>query len=189
MVPRVTCEQYLPLTGLRELREAVAGDQQRRCGISSDPDREIIITSGGRRPHARLGQPGRPSGSVEPVPGPATDPAPMALEARPPEVDQRTKGRPSRPPIDPEFRGSRRLARSTRPRAGRTPAPGPVTIIVVGGSGRRRSWRRDVVAGPSGHIAAVDRAGRGSIGKPWISSSGWRRTTQGGATPGSEGSC
>ncbi|MDG6095194.1 aminotransferase [Acetobacter sp. AN02] len=38
--------QYAPLTGLPELREAVAGCNQRFYGLSVDPNREVIVTSG-----------------------------------------------------------------------------------------------------------------------------------------------
>ncbi|AQS88590.1 transaminase [Neoasaia chiangmaiensis NBRC 101099] len=38
--------QYAPLTGLPELREAVARSNARSYGLSVDPDREVVVTSG-----------------------------------------------------------------------------------------------------------------------------------------------
>ncbi len=38
--------QYPPLTGLAELRQAVAATNRRFWGIEADPDREVVVTSG-----------------------------------------------------------------------------------------------------------------------------------------------
>jgi len=43
---RVGHNQYAPLSGVRALREAVAGHQSRHYGIDLDPDREIQVTFG-----------------------------------------------------------------------------------------------------------------------------------------------
>ena len=37
---------YLPLRGLRDMREAIAGRYEADLGLSYDPDREIVVTSG-----------------------------------------------------------------------------------------------------------------------------------------------
>ena len=38
---------WLPFTGLPELRQAVAAELERRCGVAYDADAQIVITSGG----------------------------------------------------------------------------------------------------------------------------------------------